>query len=136
MKHPFYLLLACLLLLHAAPLQAQQKAGKKRKGATTTTSYNAKIKHPKAQKEYMHLYQANTRGTLVGNRCMDEYTEKMGFRYLVMPAGMEDAPSPTQMRLHNFGVKFALLVKNGPFWHHRLEKRVRKCREKTGDYVG
>ncbi|EMR04571.1 hypothetical protein [Cesiribacter andamanensis] len=136
MNYLFTLILASLLLAAGLPGQAQQKSKKKRKGATTTTSYNARIKPPKAAREYLHLYQPNTRGTLVGNHCMDEYTEKMGFRYLVMPAGMDDAPSPTQMRLHNFGVKCVLLVRNGPFWHHRVNKRVRKCREKTGDYAG
>ena len=136
MKALLLLLTAALLLFVAPAGQAQQKFNKKRKGNTSTTSYDARIKAPKGPKTYLNLYQANTRGTLVGNRCMDEFTEKMGFRYVVMPAGMDDAPSPTQMRLHNFGVKFALLIKNGPFWHHRLNKRLRKCREKTGDYMG
>lgn len=136
MKSILYLLLACTFLLCAQPLSAQQKANKKRKGNTTNTSYGAKIKEPPAPKEYMHIYRPNTRGTLLGNKCMDDYTEKRGFRYVVMPGGIEERPSVLEMRAHNFGVKFILLLKNGPFWHHRLNKELRKCRESTGDYMG
>lgn len=117
-------------------MEAQKKTSKKRKGNTTTTSFNARVKEPKAQKNYLHLYKPNTRGTLMGNKCVDDYTLKRGFRYVVVPDSPDDSRSISGMRLHNFGVKFVLLLKNGPFWHHRLNKEIRKCREQTGDYMG
>jgi hypothetical protein len=130
------LVLLCMLIVPSAHAQ-KKKAKKQRKGATTTTSYNARIKNePPAPKEYMHLYSTNTRGILQGNKCMDDYTEKLGFRYVVMPPGQDGSLTDTEMRLNNFGVKFLLLLKNGPFWHHRLNKKARKCRERTGDYYG
>ncbi|WP_224995146.1 hypothetical protein [Cesiribacter sp. SM1] len=133
---PFLLMLLCLLV--AQPLHAQKKkSNKKNKNATGNTSYSARMKNePAAAKEYMHLYRTNTRGTLLGNKCMEDYTEKMGFRYVMMPPDQDGSLTATEMRFHNFGVKFALLLKNGPFWHHRLNKQVKKCREKTGDFYG
>ncbi|AHM62549.1 hypothetical protein D770_21500 [Flammeovirgaceae bacterium 311] len=131
------LLLLCFLFV-VQPVCAQKKKSKKKmKGQTTNTSYEAKIKNePAAPKEYMHLYRTNTRGTLHGNKCMEDYTQRMGFRYVMMPPDQEGSLTATEMRFHNFGVKFALLLKNGPFWHHRLNKKIRKCREKTGDFYG
>ena len=126
-------------MLGLEPLAAQtkKKSKKKPKGETTNTTYGAKIKNePPAPKEYMHFYLTNTRGVLLGNKCMDDYTEKMGFRYVMMPPDQEGSLSPAQIRLNNFGVKFALLLKNGPFWHHRLNKKIRVCREKSGDFMG
>ena len=138
MNKRLYILIVLICLLGLQPLHAQKKKSKKKpKGETTNTNYNARIKNePKAPKEYMYLYRTNTRGTLSGNKCIDDYTEKMGFRYVIMPPGQDGSLSPTEMRLHNFSVKFALLLTNGPFWHHRLNQKTRKCREKTGDYYG
>ena len=139
-KKLYILLLFCFCLLLVQPMHAQskkKKTKKKPKGETTNTSYGAQIKNePPGPKEYLHLYRTNTRGILLGNKCMEEYTEKMGFRYVMMPPDQEGSLSTTEMRLNNFGVKFILLLKNGPFWHHRLNKRVRRCREKTGDFMG
>ena len=140
MNKKLYILMALLFLLGMHPLMAQsnkKKSKKKNKGETSTTSYDARIKNePEGPKEYMYLYRTNTRGVLLGNKCMEDYTEKMGFRYVVVPPGQEGSLSPAQMRLNNFGVKFALLFKSGPFWHHRLNKKLRNCREKSGDFMG
>ena len=138
MNKKFYILIVLLCLLGLQEVQAQKKKSKKPpKGKTTNTSYDARIKNePPAPKEYMYLYRTNARGTLTGNKCMEDYTEKMGFRYVIMPPGQDGSLSPLELRLHNFSVKFVLLLRNGPFWHHRLNNKARKCREKTGDFYG
>ncbi len=130
-------LLFCLLGLHPLAAQNRKKAKKAPANRTGNTSIDARIKNePKAPKEYMYLYKTNTRGTLAGNKCIDDYTEKMGFRYVIMPLDQEGSLSVPEMRLNNFGVKFMLLLKRGPFWHHRLSMQTRKCREKSGDFMG
>lgn len=129
------LILLCLLSVQEGYAQKKKKRSGKQE-PTTNTSYGASIEGETTRKEYLYLYSTSSRGLLQGNKCVEDYTEARGFRYIVMPPGQEGSLTDMEMRLHNFGVKFVLLLKNGPFWHHRLSKRIKYCREKTGDYVG
>ncbi|MBW3544990.1 MAG: hypothetical protein KY428_05200 [Bacteroidetes bacterium] len=138
-KTKIYLLLVFLIcLLGVEPLAAQNRKKTQRPPKETgNTSFNSRIRNePKAPKDFLYLYRSSTRGTLMGNKCLDDYTEKMGFRYVIMPANQEGSLSTTQIRMNNFGVKFLLLLKRGPFWHHRLSRQTKKCREKSGDFMG
>lgn len=76
------------------------------------------------------------KGILLGNRCMEEATREMGFRYEVVPKEGPGSKTHEGVFFHNLGVKTILLFKNGPFWSIRLKKRMKECRRKTGDYMG
>lgn len=128
-----------LLLLGMLPLQAQTKKKNKqhKRAGTSTTTYGARMEEvPSGPKEYLHIYLENSRGVLLGNKCMEDYTNQLGFRYVLMPPGQQGSLDPVEVRLNNFGVKLMLLLKNGPFWHHRLNKKTRHCRERSGDFIG
>lgn len=125
------------LLSGFSQLQAQKKPqGRKYPKGTTNTDLDAHIKdEPKPEEEFMYLYLMKSKGKLLGNRCVTEFTEKMGFRYILMPrngSGM----SGFEQRLNNVKTRFILLFRNGPFWNYRLQRKIKECRKKTGDYVG
>jgi hypothetical protein len=130
-------LLLCVLLVFSGSAQSQTKQDKKNSPPkkSTATSYQVDVAEPKTETLYS-LYQYNTRNSLPGNRCLEEYTRKLGFQYVIMPPNQTNSKTDFGLRLHNFGTKFILLLKNGPFWHHRLNKRIKECREKSGDFVG
>jgi hypothetical protein len=60
----------------------------------------------------------------------------MGFEYLVQPKGQPLNRNGFGRNMHNLGIKFVLLFKNGPFWQIRLSKRKKECRKLSGDFVG
>lgn len=126
-----------LFLIPFQDIKAQKRPkGDTYKKGTTNTNLDAQIKDaPEAEKEYMYLYLMKSKGKLLGNRCVTEFTEDMGFRYILMPkagSGM----SGFEQRLNNFKTRFILLFRNGPFWNYRLQRKIKECRRKTGDYVG
>jgi hypothetical protein len=95
---------------------------------------------PKKQKEkekrIRYIIKPSTKNTLMGNRCFEEATRKMGFQYLAVPKGQPPYKNEFAKFCHNFGVKFILFFKNGPFWKARVNKKLEDCRFGSGDYVG
>ena len=87
-------------------------------------------------KKMLILIKNNTKGILYGNRCFEEFTHECGYEYVVQPKGQSRNRNEISRWLHNFGVKFVVTVKNGPFWRIKERKRKKECRTKTGDYVG
>jgi hypothetical protein len=95
---------------------------------------------PKKQKEkekpLRFIIVNNTQGTLAGNLCFEEVTTKMGFQYLAIPEGISPNKNGFARWRHNFGVKFMLLLKNGPFWKSKVNKKYKDCKFGSGDFVG
>ncbi|MEQ9467637.1 MAG: hypothetical protein RLN88_09505 [Ekhidna sp.] len=71
-----------------------------------------------------------------GNRCVTEETHKMGFEYIVEPVNVAGSKTWTGKRLNNLWVKTKLVVTRSPFWKLILNKKIKKCREMSGDLVG
>ncbi|MEQ9426684.1 MAG: hypothetical protein RJQ09_19835 [Cyclobacteriaceae bacterium] len=68
-----------------------------------------------------------------GNPCVEEATSKMGFIYApVVPP----FTSEFKRNWHNWWVKLGLVVRRGPWWKITANKRIKECRNKTGDIVG
>jgi hypothetical protein len=75
-------------------------------------------------------------GILYGNPCMVEETMKMGFEYNVQIPGMPGSMLPWRRRYENFKVHLNLIVTKSPFWKLVLNRRVKDCRLRSGDFVG
>lgn len=75
-------------------------------------------------------------GLLLGNKCMEDVTRKMGFEYVVQPKGQQGNRTELGRLMHNLFAKFGVTLRNGPFWKFKLKKKRKECRQSTGDYVG
>lgn len=106
---------------------------------TPNTQIDAKP-DPKKQKEkekrIRFIITNDTKNTLSGNRCFEEVTRNMGFMYLAVPKGQAPNRNGFYRWWHNFGIKSMLVLKNGPFWKSKVNKRLKECKYKSGDYVG
>lgn len=106
---------------------------------TPNTVYGAKP-DPKKQKDkepvIRFIIMKNTQGTLAGNRCFEEATTKMGFQYLAVPIGQPPNKNGFSRWKYNFGVKFMILLKNGPFWKLKVNKKYKECKYGSGDFIG
>ena len=106
---------------------------------TPNTRIDAKP-DPKKQKEkekkIRYIVTNDTKNTLPGNLCFEEVTMKMGFLYLAVPKGQPPNKNNFSRWWHNFGVKFMILLKNGPFWKTKVNKKYKKCKYGSGDFMG
>jgi hypothetical protein len=95
---------------------------------------------PKKQKEkekrIRFIITNDTKNTLPGNRCFEEVTTGMGFQYLAIPKGQALNKNGFSRWGHNFGVKFMILLKNGPFWKTKVNKKFDECKYGSGDFIG
>jgi len=97
---------------------------------------------PKPEREFssnknlLQLIEKDTRNILYGNKCFEEFTYQLGFEYVVEPPGEPGSRSNMKRFFHNFGAKFILIFKAGPFWKSRVNKKVRECRALMGDFTG
>ncbi|QSE99118.1 hypothetical protein [Fulvivirga lutea] len=108
-------------------------------GDTPTTTKSPKYKsNPKDHKTKHPIYwvKQSSKGLLIGNPCMEEITQEMGFVYLVQPKGQAYNDNGFERNLHNFFAKLRITLKNGPFWKFKLKKWRKRCRAETGDFVG
>ena len=128
--------LAGLIFFSLTALSAVPSYGQDKTGATDTeTRINRKKEAPKKRKP-MFIVKNDTKGILYGNRCFLDVQRSMGFEYLVQPKGKPLNRSGLDRNLHNFGVKFLLFFRNGPFWKIKLNKKKKECRKLSGDFVG
>lgn len=88
------------------------------------------------RKNYSLLYVPNADKILYGNPCVLEETHKMGFEYIVEPVNLPGSKSWKGKMLNNLWVKTKLVVTRSPFWKLILKKKIKKCREMSGDLVG
>lgn len=140
MRHFF---LACIILhlLSYLFVEGTAVAQKTNKDyfPTPNTVIDAKP-DPKKQKEkeliIRYIIKNDTRKTLAGNLCFEEVTTKMGFQYLAVPKGQVPNKNGFVRWKHNFGVKFMILLKNGPFWKIKVNKKYKECKYGSGDFIG
>jgi hypothetical protein len=129
------------MLIHTMTVGAQAQAKKFKKGNRTEDSSNISLygkeptKKGNKKAKYISIYRTNPTKVLYGNRCVDEQTHKMGFEYvLVMPDRNGDID--VKMVASNIGNSILLTFKNGPFWSQRIKKKIKECRQSSGDFVG
>jgi len=95
---------------------------------------------PKKQKEkekkIRFIITNDTKNTLTGNRCFEEVTMDMGFQYIAVPKGLPPNKNGFKRWWHNFGAKFMILLKNGPFWKVKVNKKYDECKFGSGDFIG
>jgi len=124
-------ILLWFLLFVEFPSIAQDRTG----AIDTETQVDKKKQAPKKRRP-LFIVKKDTKGILYGNRCFLDVQRSMGFEYLVAPKGQPLNRNGLSRNMHNFGIKFLLIFKNGPFWQIRLSKRKKECRKLSGDFVG
>lgn len=87
-------------------------------------------------KDYGLIVKNKTKGILYGNACMSENTQRMGFEYSIQVEGLPGSLYPWERRWKNALVHAKLIFTRGPWWKLVLNKRVKNCRQKSGDFVG
>lgn len=128
--------LVIVLFLAIPPLHAQEKLdfGDTEKTDTHPTykPNDRKIK----QKKPIQWVKNSSKGLLIGNKCMEEVQQEMGFIYVIQHKGRNDTMNEVHRFGHNFAAKLKLFFKNGPFWKFKLKKKRKECRRLSGDFVG
>ena len=107
---------------------------------TSTTDINVKIKkkkeRPEGKRHYMTIIKTNTKNTLYGNRCFEDFTRQLGFIYEIQVKGQSGSLNGFSRFWHNVGTKTALVFTAWPWWKSRVNKRYKECRKSSGDFVG
>jgi hypothetical protein len=91
---------------------------------------------PRMYKAPSYLIVKDTKGKLIGNKCVDLYTQKLGFNYLVLNSSNCYNKTGFSIMMHNFWVQCKVTLRHGPFWKATLKNKIRECRKLSGDYVG
>lgn len=108
-------------------------------GDTGTTNKAPTYKPNSKRYKNKHMVQwikNDAKGLLLGNKCMQDITNEMGFIYVVQPKGQAGNRSEFGRLVHNFFAKIGITLRNGPFWKFKLKKKRKECRSSTGDFVG
>ena len=103
--------------------------------AVSTRSITSRKYAPKKE-EYRFIIKNDGEGILYGNPCMQTETLKMGFMYIVQTPGIPGSYSKRALFWNNFKTRLNLTFTKSPFWRSTLKRRVKDCREKSGDFVG
>ena len=98
-------------------------------------SPDPKSNRPK-EKKIRYIVKKDTKGFLPGNKCYEDVTKNMGFKYMAVPRGQAYYETEFDRNLHNLGVKMYLLFTRGPFWKLKVNKYYKKCRYPYGDAIG
>lgn len=128
-----------LLFIFFQPAVAQDNASVEGPTSGTDIFHKAPPKPQKvfaSDKNLLQIIKRDTRNILYGNKCFEEFTYQLGFEYVVEPAGEPGSRNDLKRFFHNFGAKFILIFKAGPFWKSRVNKKIRECRELMGDFNG
>jgi len=99
------------------------------------TKINKKKERPE-QKHYMTIIKTNTKKTLYGNKCFEDFTRRLGFVYEIQIKGQAGSLNGFTRFWHNAGTKTALFFSAWPWWKLRVNKRYKDCRKSSGDFVG
>ena len=130
-----YLVLFLLCSCISYGLYAQERQTSPPTSGKTSLETKTKPSPPSGKKIYV-LYKTDFKGTMSGNKCVEDLSRKMGFRYEQVMKEGPGSKTGGAIFLHNFGTKIILMFRNGPFWQSRFKKRMKECRQKTGDFVG
>ena len=107
--------------------------------ATNTTNTDVKVNKKKEgpkRKKLIKVLKDDTQGILYGNKCFEDMTAEMGFEYVVQPEGQPGSLTGFNKFTHNLWSKIKIMFKNGPWWKAKVNKRMKECREMSGDYMG
>ena len=131
----------CLVLaISFSPLLAQRKERPLHEQMPTENLESRKDSNKSSnqskRKRIALLYVKDADKILYGNPCATEETHRMGFEYIVEPKSRLRSKSKVGKFFNNFLVKAKLVVTRSPLWKAILNKRMRSCRQKTGDFVG
>ena len=96
---------------------------------------NKRRNRPK-RKKIRYIVKNKTKNTLYGNPCMIEATHKMGFEYVLQVPNTPDSMWEVKRVWDNFKTNVYLVITRSPFWKLILNKKLKKCRIKSGDKVG
>lgn len=136
------LLYIIILSFVCLSLSAQEKLnfGDTENTAPKSPTYKANDKQYKKRKP-VELIKTSSKGLLLGNPCMEEIYKELELRYTIQRKEFTGKPNSNYVNgfyrfFKNFGAKVKLLLRNGPFWKFKLNKKRKQCRELAGDYVG
>ena len=82
------------------------------------------------------IIKNSPKGLLYGNPCVEEETMRMGFKYTVQNQGLPGTLKPVTLLIHNAKVYCRLALTKSPFWKMVLNRRIKDCRERSGDWIG
>lgn len=128
-------LIACCIFFLVLVGSHYSNAQEKTEATDIGIEVNKKKEGPK-QKRILYIVKNDGKKILYGNRCFLDVQHAMGFEYLIQ---LKDQPlnrNELSRNVHNFGVKFILLFRNGPFWGIKIKKKKKECRMLSGDFVG
>ncbi len=106
------------------------------KHSSTTDYYNAERFEREKNRRIRSMYTTSSRENLIGNSCVEEYTRKLGFVYIQPFLSPEFPVKVLDQWVNNTWVKTIVLLRKGPCWQRKLRKRIRFCRESSGDFIG
>ncbi len=107
--------------------------------STSTTDVKAKMNKKKERpksKRYMTLIKFDTKKTLYGNKCFEDFTKQLGFVYDIQVKGQSGSHNGFTKFWHNTVVKTGLVFTAWPWWKLRVNKRFKDCQKSSGDFVG
>ncbi|MEP4533400.1 MAG: hypothetical protein ABJ004_09945 [Cyclobacteriaceae bacterium] len=136
-----YVLFGFFLLFGCTKVQAQLKKEKDIRDYIPTENLDPRkeanrLRNKPDRKNIDYIIKSDLDGILYGNPCAIEETRKMGFEYVFMPEGLPGAMNPDERFENNFLVNLKLIFTRSPFWKLILNRRIKKCRTKSGDFVG
>jgi len=82
------------------------------------------------------IYKSQAVGLLYGNPCAVDAAKDMGFIYTVHIKGVPGSVPKFRRAVNNTLVNIKLIFTRSPFWKLILNKRIKECRERSGDFVG
>jgi len=82
------------------------------------------------------IYKSSAVSFLYGNPCAVDATMAMGFIYDINIKGAPGSVTPFKQNWNNMMVNIKLIFTRSPFWKLILNKRIKNCRERSGDFVG
>ncbi len=125
----------CAGLLFAGSARAQETMP-----PTSHTDVKAKVnkrkERPKGKRHYMTIVKNDTKKTLYGNKCFEDFTRKLGFVYIIQIKGQSGSLNGFTRFWHNAATKTALVFTAWPWWKLRVNKKYKECRKSSGDFVG
>ncbi|MGB3619600.1 MAG: hypothetical protein WBA12_15885 [Catalinimonas sp.] len=133
------LCLLAMLLAAATDATAQSRRKRKQKHpnqtANTSRQSTEKMQNKAGKKKLLRIIKHDPGKVLHGNRCVSEYTQKMGFVYVIEPKE-ETNDADFGKFFTNMGNRVVLTFRNGPFWSCRVRRRIKQCRIGSGDFTG
>lgn len=134
MKYGFISILLLCIAVGSATAQAYDRTNPT-ENIRMKQDDNTKKNKPK-RKRIDVIIKNSPEGILYGNPCVEEETKQMGFKYTVQNPGLPGTLKPLTLMVHNLKVYTRLTLTKSPFWKAILKRRIRDCRERSGDWMG